>query len=102
MTRAGGVPTSARPGMAGAIDVLVVDEAGQLSQANVLAISHAASSIVLLGDPQQLAQPVKGQHPEGADASALEHLLAGRATVPPDRGLLLDTTWRMHRDVASF
>jgi Superfamily I DNA and RNA helicases and helicase subunits len=92
----------ARPGMADGIDVLVVDEAGQLSLANVLAISHAASSIVLLGDPQQLAQPVKGQHPEGAEASALEHLLAGRATVPPDRGLLLDTTWRMHRDVASF
>jgi predicted RecB family nuclease len=92
----------ARPGMAKRVDVLVVDEAGQLSLANVLAISAAAQSVVLLGDPQQLAQPVKGQHPSGAEASALEHLLDGRATVQPDRGLLLDTTWRMHSDVAGF
>jgi predicted RecB family nuclease len=92
----------ARPGFAEAVDVLVVDEAGQLSLANVLAISHAAKSLVLLGDPQQLAQPVKGQHPDGAGASALEHLLAGQATIPPDRGLLLDTTWRMHSAVAAF
>jgi predicted RecB family nuclease len=92
----------ARPAFAEAVDVLVVDEAGQLSLANVLAISHAAKSLVLLGDPQQLAQPVKGQHPDGAGASALEHLLAGQATVPPECGLLLDTTWRMHADVASF
>jgi len=65
-------------------------------------ISHAAKSLVLLGDPQQLAQPVKGQHPDGAGASALEHLLAGGATVPTDRGLLLDTTWRMHSAIAEF
>jgi predicted RecB family nuclease len=92
----------ARSAFAEAVDVLVVDEAGQLSLANVLAISHAAQSLVLLGDPQQLAQPVKGQHPEGAGVSALEHLLAGRATVQPECGLLLDTTWRMHSDVAGF
>ncbi|MDT4983206.1 MAG: hypothetical protein QOF95_696, partial [Pseudonocardiales bacterium] len=92
----------ARPKFAEAVDVLVVDEAGQLSLANVLAISHAAQSVVLLGDPQQLAQPVKGQHPDGAGASALQHLLAGQATIPPDRGLLLDTTWRMQSDVAAF
>ncbi len=92
----------ARPGMRAAVDVLVVDEAGQLSLANVLAVSAAAESIVLLGDPQQLAQPVKGQHPSGAEASALEHLLDGHATVPPERGLLLDTTWRMHSSVAAF
>ncbi|MDQ2748023.1 MAG: TM0106 family RecB-like putative nuclease [Actinomycetota bacterium] len=92
----------AREGFAEAVDVLVVDEAGQLSLANVLAISHAAKSLVLLGDPQQLAQPVKGHHPDGVGASALEHLLAGRVTIPADRGLLLDTTWRMHSDVAAF
>jgi predicted RecB family nuclease len=92
----------AREGMSNTVDVLVVDEAGQLSLANVLAVSHAAKSVVLLGDPQQLAQPVKGQHPEGADASALEHLLNGSATVASGRGLLLDTTWRMHSGVASF
>ena len=47
----------AREEMADSIDVLFVDEAGQMSLANVLAISPAATSIVLLGDPQQLDQP---------------------------------------------
>jgi predicted RecB family nuclease len=92
----------ARAAMQGHLDVLVVDEAGQMSLANVLAVAGAARSMVLLGDPQQLAQPVKGTHPEGADASALEHLLAGEATIPPGRGILLDTTFRMHPDVADF
>ena len=40
--------------MANSVDVLFVDEAGQMSLANVLAASPAATSIVLLGDPQQL------------------------------------------------
>ena len=60
-----------------AVDVLFVDEAGQMSLANVLAVSQAAKNVVLLGDPQQLEQPVKGSHPDGAAVSALEHLLAG-------------------------
>ena len=51
-----------------AVDVLFVDEAGQMSLANVLAVSQAAKSVVLLGDPQQLEQPLRGSHPEGADA----------------------------------
>ena len=61
----------ARPEFADAVDVLFVDEAGQMSLANVLAVSGAANSIVLLGDPQQLEQPQKGTHPDGVDASAL-------------------------------
>ncbi|WP_088287616.1 TM0106 family RecB-like putative nuclease [Kineosporia sp. A_224] len=91
-----------RPELAGRFDVLVVDEAGQLSLANVLAVSGAARSLLLLGDPQQLTQPVQGTHPPGAEASALEHLLAGAATVPPGRGVLLDETYRMHPSVAGF
>ena len=57
----------ARPEFAKAVDVLFVDEAGQMSLANVLAVSHAAKSVVLLGDPQQLEQPQKGSHPEGVE-----------------------------------
>lgn len=90
----------ARAGMRQRLDVLVVDEAGQLSLANVVAIAGSADNLVLLGDPQQLTQPVKGTHPPGAGASALQHLLGGGATVPPDRGVLLDRTWRMHPEVA--
>ena len=85
-----------------AVDVLFVDEAGQMSLANVIAVSQAAKSIVLLGDPQQLEQPLRGSHPEGADASALEHLLAGAKTIPPDKGIFLEKTWRMHPKLTQF
>jgi hypothetical protein len=88
--------------LAGAVDVLVVDEAGQVSLANVVAMSRAASSIVLLGDPQQLDQPLKGSHPPGADRSALAHVLGDDATIPSDRGLFLERTWRLHPDLTRF
>jgi predicted RecB family nuclease len=91
-----------REALAGAFDVLVVDEAGQMSLANVVALGPVADNVVLLGDPQQLAQPSKGTHPTGAGCSALEHLLDGRATVPSERGLFLDVSWRMHPDVCRF
>jgi predicted RecB family nuclease len=90
------------PKLADAVDVLFVDEAGQISLANVVAISQAASSLVLLGDPQQLDQPLKGAHPPGADRSALAHLLGDGSTIPPDRGLFLERTWRLHPDLARF
>ena len=85
-----------------AVDVLFVDEAGQMSLANVLAVSQAAKSIVLLGDPQQLEQPVKGSHPDGAAVSALEHLLSGARTISPDKGLFLEKTWRLHPKLCDF
>lgn len=88
--------------MADSVDVLVMDEAGQTSLANALAISQAAASLVLLGDPQQLDQPQKGVHPPGADVSALAHLLGERATIGIDYGLFLDETRRMHPDVCAF
>jgi uncharacterized protein len=84
------------------VDVLFVDEAGQMSLANALAISGAASSMVLLGDPQQLEQPQKGSHPDGVDVSALEHVLGGAATMPTERGLFLPTTWRLHPEICAF
>lgn len=85
-----------------AVDVLFVDEAGQMSLANALAISGATSSLVLLGDPQQLDQPQKGTHPDGIGVSALEHVLGGAATMPPDKGLFLPTTWRLHPNICGF
>ena len=69
----------ARPDFAESVDVLFIDEAGQMSLANALAASQGAISLVLLGDPQQLDQPVKGSHPPGAERSALAHLLGGKA-----------------------
>jgi len=99
---AGTVWLWARPELNATVDVLFVDEAGQMSLANVLAASPAAKSIVLLGDPQQLDQPQRGVHPPGADASALSHLLNGRSTIGEDQGLFLSESWRLHPDVCTF
>ncbi len=92
----------AREDMHGAIDVLFVDEAGQLSLATVCSVAGAADSVVLLGDPNQLPQVSQGTHPEGASASALEHLVGDAKTIAPDRGLFLGTTYRLHPDVNAF
>ena len=90
------------PKMVGAVDVLFVDEAGQISLANVVAASPSTRSIVLLGDPQQLDQAMRGAHPPGADRSALAHVLGGAATIEADRGLFLETTWRLHPALCDF
>lgn len=92
----------ARGDMADSVEVLFVDEAGQMSLADVLAISQAAKSVVLLGDPQQLNQPQQGVHPPGVDVSALAHLLDGRATIELEKGLFLKETWRLHPDICAF
>lgn len=92
----------AREEFAGSVDVLFIDEAGQMSLANALAVAPAAANLVLLGDPRQLEQPQQGSHPEGADASALERLLGGGRTIPPDRGVFLPMTYRMHPDLCAF
>ena len=84
------------------LDVLFVDEAGQMSLANVLACAPAARAIVLLGDPQQLDQPTQGSHPPGAERSALGHILGDRATIEPSEGLFLGQTWRLHPEICDF
>jgi len=84
------------------LDVLFVDEAAQMSLANVLAISQAAKTLILLGDPQQLDQPMQGSHPDGTGCSALEHILDGKQTITAGEGLFLETTWRLHPDICAF
>jgi len=97
-----------REEMAGRLDLLVVDEAGQVSLANALASMGAATDAVLVGDPAQLDQPVQAAHPDGTDVSALAHLIGDPAgptstnTMPDDLGLFLDQTRRMHPAICSF
>src|SRR5918999_3870695 len=88
--------------MDGKLDVLVIDEAGQMSLANTVAMATCARWLVLLGDPNQLPQVSQGVHPEGAGVSGLEHLVGGAATVDPRIGLFLDMTWRMHPSVNGY
>jgi uncharacterized protein len=84
------------------VDYLIVDEAGQLSLADTLVSCFATKNLVLLGDPQQLKQPLQGIHPDGVDVSALEHILCGHQTLAPDQGLFLKTTHRMHPSICKF
>ena len=84
------------------LDYLFVDEAGQVSLGHLLAMGSAARNIVLVGDQMQLAEPIQGAHPGESGLSALDYLLQGEATVAPDRGILLDTSWRMHPDICGF
>ena len=84
------------------LDVLVIDEAGQISLADALAMGTSARSIILLGDPLQLAQVSQGVHPPGSGASVLEHLLAEHGTIPEDRGIFLTQTRRMHPAVCTY
>lgn len=92
----------ARSDMAGAVDVLFVDEAGQVPLANAIAVSTSARSMVLLGDPQQLDQPQKGSHPDGVDASVLQHVLGEDLTIPRERGIFLPITWRLSPSISAF
>jgi predicted RecB family nuclease len=92
----------ARPEALNSVDVLFVDEAAQMSLANVLALSHAGKTLVLLGDPRQLDQPTKGTHPEGTSVSALDYILNGQQTISAAQGLFLGETWRLHPQICAF
>ena len=83
-------------------DYLFIDEAGQVSLANTIAMGMCARNLVLLGDQMQLGQPIQGVHPGRSGDSALDYLLDGEATIAPERGVFLATTYRMHPDVCQF
>jgi uncharacterized protein len=84
------------------VDVLLIDEAGQLSLADALAASCSARNVVMLGDPLQLPQVAHASHPGDSGRSILEHVLGEHVTLPDDRGVFLSETWRMHPGVCEF
>ncbi len=85
-----------------AFDYLFVDEAGQVSLANLLAMGTAAKNVVLVGDPMQLSQPIQGSHPGDTGLSALEYALWEYATVPRERGIFLPVSRRMHPAICQY
>ncbi|MGA2380171.1 MAG: TM0106 family RecB-like putative nuclease [Spirochaetia bacterium] len=91
-----------RDDMIESVDYLFIDEAGQMSLAHALAAGRSARNVVLLGDPQQLEQPQRGAHPEGAEVAALVHVLGGGKTIADESGLFLDETWRLHPAICRF
>ncbi|MCA9468965.1 MAG: AAA family ATPase, partial [Nitrospira sp.] len=102
-----------RPEWEGALDFLFIDEAGQVALANAIAMARCAKNLVLLGDQMQLEQPVQGSHPGDAGLSALQYALKNleasrpdspvmHPVVPPDYGLFLGESRRMHPAVCRF
>ena len=83
------------------LDLLVIEEAGQFSLANTIAVSPAAANLLLLGDPQQLPEVSQGTHPEPVNTSALAWLVGGHHTLPAERGYFLDLSYRMHPAVCA-
>ncbi|MEZ5110075.1 MAG: TM0106 family RecB-like putative nuclease [Microbacteriaceae bacterium] len=83
------------------LDLLVIDEAGQFSLANTIAVSLVAPRLLLLGDPQQLPQVSQGTHPEPVDTSALGWVIGEHAVLPEALGFFLGESWRMHPAVAA-
>ena len=91
-----------REEMAGKLDHLFIDEAGQVSLAHVAAMAAATENVVLMGDQMQLGQPIQGSHPGDSGQSILEYALAAHAVVPEHLGVLLDCSYRMHPAVCDF
>ena len=92
----------ARPALANKLDYLFVDEAGQVSLANAIAVGAASHNLVLIGDQMQLAQPLQGTHPGDSGLSCLEYVLQGHATIPAAMGIFLGVSYRMHPDITRF
>jgi uncharacterized protein len=90
------------PAIQGILDYLVVDEAGQVSVANLIGMAPAAQNLVLIGDQMQLGQPIQGSHPGESGRSILEYLLQDKATIPAEMGVFLGTTWRLHPALCAF
>jgi uncharacterized protein len=90
-----------REEIAGFADLLVIDEAGQLTLADSCAVAQAAPMAIALGDPQQLTAPVQAAHDESVDVSLLEHIAQGARVLPEQSGVFLDLSYRMHPAVCS-
>jgi uncharacterized protein len=72
-----------------------------VSLADLVGVSLAARNLILLGDQMQLEQPIQGAHRE-TGTSALQYYLQEHATIPPELGIFLDRSFRMHPDVCRF
>lgn len=92
----------ARDDMAGELDYLFIDEAGQVAIANLIAMSRSAKNLVIMGDQMQLGQPSQGTHPVESGLSILDYLLHDSPTISDEMGVFLGTTYRMHSEINQF
>ncbi len=94
--------TLCRDNFSGYFDYLFIDEAGQTSLANSMALSTCTKNLVLLGDQMQLGSPIIANHPGESGSTILDYLLKNISVVPPEQGVFLNKTWRMNPDICSF
>ncbi len=80
-------------------DYMFIDEAAQFSLVDAIANSVAARNLILLGDPQQLAQVVMAVHPGGVSNSALGHYMGEHAILPKHMGYFVEVTRRLHPEI---
>jgi uncharacterized protein len=84
------------------LDYIFIDEAGQLSLADLIVIGSTAKNIVLIGDQNQLGQPIKGTHPGISGISILDFLLEDQDTIPENKGVFLNKTFRLNPKINEF
>ena len=83
-------------------DYLFVDEASQISLADIVSLGSITKNIVLIGDQQQLGQPTGGSHPGESGKSILDYLLEDKETIDEDTGIFLNITYRLHPKINNF
>ena len=84
------------------LDYLFVDEASQISVADLVALGGITKNIILIGDQMQLGQPTQGSHPGESGCSVLDYLLEGKDTIADNKGIFLNKTYRLHPKINSF
>jgi|ETNmetMinimDraft_20_1059909.scaffolds.fasta_scaffold04374_3 uncharacterized protein len=91
-----------RPACDEKLDYIFIDEAGQLSIADIVAISLSAKNVAIIGDQMQLGSPTSAVHPGDSGKSIPEFLLENQDTISPDKGIFIDKSRRLHPNICNF
>lgn len=86
----------------GLLDLLVIDEASQVSLANLLTMGRCARNLLLVGDQQQLAQPTIAEHPGESGLSCLRYATEGEPVIADHKGVFLSRSWRLPPKLSGF
>jgi predicted RecB family nuclease len=90
------------PQMHQSLDYLFIDEAGQVALGTTIANATSAKNLILIGDQMQLSQPIRAKHNGYARKSSLDFVLENLDTIPPEKGIFLNTTRRLNKKICKF
>ena len=91
-----------RPACEEKLDYIFIDEAGQLTTADIVAISLSAQNVVIIGDQMQLSSPISAVHPGESGKSIPEFLLEDQDTISSNKGIFIDKSRRLHPKLCKF